>query len=135
MKSKIHLKNMLKSIVAMAMLGVYFTFLTFQNYGIVLEHADHDHEICTPELELDSCHRHVFHHDEVNGCDHKDHIHPPKENKKYLKAVVSPHPVQVDILLDNDHSDLAIENSFSENQFYLNRSYLTQFLRGPPSKV
>ncbi|KAA3622581.1 MAG: hypothetical protein DWQ02_25825 [Bacteroidetes bacterium] len=135
MKSKIHLKNMLKSFAALAMLSVYFTFLTFQNYGIILERADHDHEICTPELELDSCHRHVFHHDEFNGCDHKDHIHPPKKNKQYLKAVVSPHPLQAEILLENIHTDPVIENSFSENQFYLNRSYLTQFLRGPPTIV
>lgn len=126
---------MLKSFAALALLGVYFTFLTFQNIGVVIEQDDHVHEICTPELELDSCHRHVFHDDEISGCDHKDHIHPPKDGKQVLIAVISPHDLSEFMVLDGCFVLPEQPDNFEEHQYVLNRFYLSSFLRGPPAQV
>jgi hypothetical protein len=134
-RDKIHIKNIFKSFAPLVMLGVYFVFLTFQNIGIVLERADHAHEICTPELELDSCHRHVFHNDDIKGCDHKDHIHSPKDQQLLLTAVVSPHEFAEYILLDDCFVQPIKQNSFSTHQYILNRLYLSHYFRGPPSLV
>jgi hypothetical protein len=135
MVRKIHIKNIWKSFAALALLGVYFTFLTFQNIGVLIEHEDHVHEICTPELELDSCHRHVFHNDKIEGCDHKDHIHPPKDQKKVLTAVVSPHDLPEFVFPEMFVSKPETSSIFVEHQLILDRFYLSSYFRGPPAQV
>lgn len=39
-------------------------------------HHDHHVEHCSPELELDACHRLLVHHDHEAHCDHDGHVMP-----------------------------------------------------------
>ncbi|MEZ4987408.1 MAG: hypothetical protein R2795_20580 [Saprospiraceae bacterium] len=40
-------------------------------------HADHHHEHHAAAAEQDACHRAIFHHDTINGCEHPAHLSQP----------------------------------------------------------
>lgn len=137
MNSKINLSQLFRSLVALTLLGVYFAVFLLNNLPEfpLHDHDHHAHEICTPELELDSCHRKVFHNDKIEGCDHNGHIHPPKSTYSLIKAVFSPH-----IVLEDIQFDPATEISFEEPVFPESTpkyflSYPSISLRGPPFNV
>jgi len=62
---------------------VFFMLLSFTQFHSVLpqfanddHHHDHHHSSVThlEEDELNSCHRSLYHNDQINGCSHKTHI-------------------------------------------------------------
>ncbi|MCB0652020.1 MAG: hypothetical protein KDC85_12150 [Saprospiraceae bacterium] len=135
MKSKIHFLPLWKSLAALAMLGVYFAFFVLHNLEEILPQPAHPNEICTPELEKDSCHRRVFHNDIIAGCDHKEHLHPPKHKKDLFKAIVSPHYLPEPLVFREDLCINFPDTFFNEDQFKRPASFPCISLRGPPSIV
>ncbi len=129
--------SILKSFAALALLGIYCTVLLVNNLPDFLTHNsdDHQHEFCTPELEKDSCHRNVFHNDEVEGCDHKTHFHPPKSNIDFFKAVVASHFLPKQLTFDALQLDNFIQLYAYKEPFILKNPNYSFSLRGPPFTV
>ncbi len=57
---------------------------------LLAEH-EHEHSIshCSPEAELDACHRLIFHHDHAKGCEHSHHIEQAFQHCSLCAVVAS----------------------------------------------
>jgi hypothetical protein len=129
-----HPYSLLNSIVALTLLGIYLGVFLTNNLSDFVSFSDHshEHEICTPELEKDSCHRNVFHNDIEAGCDHKTHFHPPKSNINFYKAVVASHFSPQPLTFEEIHLDIFIQKHIYTEPIILKNFGYSFSQRGPP---
>jgi hypothetical protein len=52
--------------------------------------GQHLHLECEFEAENDPCHQRIYHHNQVKGCDHEEHVHAPVSDCKLCDAILSP---------------------------------------------
>lgn len=102
--------------------------------------AEHEHEHsmshCSPEAELDACHRLMFHHDHVSGCEHEQHLEESIQHCSLCAVVASlaiaigHTPSHTGVILKEERRIALIANAELQSEF----SY-SKCTRGPPASA
>ncbi|MCB0494617.1 MAG: hypothetical protein KDC79_00650 [Cyclobacteriaceae bacterium] len=126
------LQNILTSLLAVTLLGFYLSADLVGSLHSYFFHEEQSETVCSLENEKDACHRTIYHHDTVNGCNHSFHLIKPIA-KCELCSILLTHHVLPSKGADNTYfvNHVPVIPSL-EDQLVTNPVCAAHGLRGPP---
>jgi len=77
---KIH-TDIFRWLTVVTLLSIYISAVLFDGLHMIFDHHHHDaHQHCSVEIEASPCHQKVYHNNDVQGCDHKSHLIPERND-------------------------------------------------------
>lgn len=127
------IRNVIGSLLALMLLGVYLSADLVGSLHSYFVHAEQIETVCSLENEQDACHRTIYHHDTVHGCKHKEHISIPVLKCELCSMLLTHHVLPSRKSPNVSHVIHVPVIQALEAQFFTNPTCVAHSLRGPPS--
>lgn len=133
MSNQHRLHNLLGSLLAVMLLGLYLSADLVGSLHSYFVHQEQIETVCSLENEQDACHRAIYHHDSINGCKHKEHITKPIQKCELCSMLLTHH-----VLPSHKSTYISQVNHVPvipalEDQLVSNPIFAAYGLRGPPT--
>jgi hypothetical protein len=132
-KEQLHIVHGQGVIAALILLLIYLGGQYAPSLGHALLHAHpHAHDAHTAADEQDACHRSIYHHDVVNGCDHPYHWLPEENICEWPQHFLPPAIALVNVWRLEVRQAFSVFNAREAN-CWTGDYFFYCFLRGPPT--